>query len=154
ERLTGVTNVVVQDHLLRMHVNGPIAPVVKTAARYELADFVSREPSLEETFLAEYGHEKVEVAGNGPSDRSSLPGPLPSRGPAAAARLRLRPHLRQDAARLTAGVPRRLRHPRRDHALRGRGRGRPRRRVGVGAARPGPARPPAGRVLAGAAGPG
>jgi ABC-2 type transport system ATP-binding protein len=65
ERLAGVTNVVVDDHRLRMHVNGPIAPVVKIAARYELADFVSREPSLEETFLAEYGHEKLEVAGSG-----------------------------------------------------------------------------------------
>jgi ABC-2 type transport system ATP-binding protein len=65
ERLAGVTNVVVDDHRLRMHVNGPIAPVVKIAACYELADFVSREPSLEETFLAEYGHEKLEVAGSG-----------------------------------------------------------------------------------------
>ncbi|TMC03476.1 MAG: ABC transporter ATP-binding protein [Chloroflexi bacterium] len=65
ERLAGVSNVVVEDHLLRMHVNGPIGPVVRAAARYELADFVSREPSLEETFLAEYGHEKVEVASNG-----------------------------------------------------------------------------------------
>jgi len=65
EQLAGVSNVVVEDHLLRMHVNGPIAPVVRAAARYELADFVSREPSLEETFLAEYGHEKVEVASNG-----------------------------------------------------------------------------------------
>jgi hypothetical protein len=35
-------------------VAGPIAPVVKAAARFELADFVSREPSLEETFLAQY----------------------------------------------------------------------------------------------------
>jgi ABC-2 type transport system ATP-binding protein len=65
ERLAGVSNVVVQDHLLRMHVSGPIAPVVKAAARYELADFVSREPSLEETFLAEYGHGPREVASNG-----------------------------------------------------------------------------------------
>ena len=65
ERLDGVSRVVVEDHRLRMHVNGPIAPVVRAAARFELADFVSREPSLEETFLAEYGHEKVEVAGNG-----------------------------------------------------------------------------------------
>ena len=40
--------------------DGPIAPVVKAAARYELADFVSREPSLEETFLAQYS-EPVEV---------------------------------------------------------------------------------------------
>ena len=65
ERLSGVSNVVVEDHQLRMHVNGPIGPVVKIAARYDLADFVSREPSLEETFLAEYGSKKVEVAGGG-----------------------------------------------------------------------------------------
>ena len=65
ERLAGVSNVVVHDHLLRMHVNGPIAPVVKAAARFELADFVSREPSLEETFLAEYGQAPAEVASNG-----------------------------------------------------------------------------------------
>jgi hypothetical protein len=37
-----------------MRVNGAITPVVKAAARYELLDFVSREPTLEETFLAEY----------------------------------------------------------------------------------------------------
>ena len=34
---------------------GSITPVVRDAAQYELVDFVSREPSLEETFLAEYG---------------------------------------------------------------------------------------------------
>jgi hypothetical protein len=43
-----------------MRVTGSIAPVVRTAARYEVADFVSREPSLEETFLAEYGKDAVE----------------------------------------------------------------------------------------------
>jgi len=32
-----------------------ITPVVRAASRYELVDFVSREPSLEETFLAQYG---------------------------------------------------------------------------------------------------
>ena len=60
ERIEGVSNVTAEDHTLRMHVSGPIAPVVKEAARFELADFVSREPSLEETFLAQYsetGHE-------------------------------------------------------------------------------------------------
>ena len=36
-------------------MSGSIIPVVRAAARHELADFVSREPSLEETFLAEYG---------------------------------------------------------------------------------------------------
>jgi ABC-2 type transport system ATP-binding protein len=61
ERIEGVSNVVAEDHLLRMHVTGPIAPVVKEAARFELADFVSREPSLEETFLAQYSEGAAEV---------------------------------------------------------------------------------------------
>ena len=43
------------DHVLRMRVAGAITPVVRAAARYDLLDFVSREPSLEETFLAQYG---------------------------------------------------------------------------------------------------
>jgi ABC-2 type transport system ATP-binding protein len=53
--LPGVSDVVAEDHVLRMRVAGSITPVVRAAARYELADFISREPSLEETFLAEYG---------------------------------------------------------------------------------------------------
>ena len=60
EKIPGVSKVVAEDHVLRMHVAGPIAPVVKAAARFELADFVSREPSLEETFLAQYSSEAVE----------------------------------------------------------------------------------------------
>jgi ABC-2 type transport system ATP-binding protein len=60
--LPGVSDVVVEDHTLRMRVTGPITPVVQAAARYELLDFVSREPTLEETFLAQYGTEAVEVA--------------------------------------------------------------------------------------------
>jgi len=59
--LPGVSDVVAEDHILRMRVSGSITPVVRTAAQYDLADFVSREPSLEETFLAEYGKEAVEV---------------------------------------------------------------------------------------------
>jgi ABC-2 type transport system ATP-binding protein len=65
ERLAGVTDVVAEDHVLRMHVAGSIDPVIKVAARFELADFVSREPSLEETFLAQYGRAAVEVADHG-----------------------------------------------------------------------------------------
>jgi ABC-2 type transport system ATP-binding protein len=52
--IDGVSDVSVDDHLLRMRVAGSIAPVVQEAAKYELLDFVSREPSLEETFLAQY----------------------------------------------------------------------------------------------------
>ena len=60
--LPGVSDVKVVDHTLHMRVSGPITPVVQAAARYELLDFVSREPTLEETFLAQYGHEAVEAA--------------------------------------------------------------------------------------------
>jgi ABC-2 type transport system ATP-binding protein len=60
--LPGVSDVSTDDHLLRLRVSGSIAPVVREAANYELLDFVSREPSLEETFLAEYGRGTVEAA--------------------------------------------------------------------------------------------
>ena len=59
--LPGVSDVKVEDHVLRLRVSGPITPVVQAAAQYELLDFVSREPTLEETFLAQYGKEAVEV---------------------------------------------------------------------------------------------
>ena len=42
-------------------MTGSITPIVQAAARYELLDFVSREPSLEETFLAQYGQASAEV---------------------------------------------------------------------------------------------
>jgi ABC-2 type transport system ATP-binding protein len=57
--LPGISDVVAEDHTLRMRVSGSITPVVRAAAQYDLADFVSREPSLEETFLAEYGRTAV-----------------------------------------------------------------------------------------------
>jgi ABC-2 type transport system ATP-binding protein len=60
--LPGVSEVATEDHLLRMRVSGSITPVVREAARYELLDFVSREPSLEATFLAQYGDPAVPVA--------------------------------------------------------------------------------------------
>jgi ABC-2 type transport system ATP-binding protein len=63
--LPGVSDVVADDHLLRLRVSGPITPVVRAAAHYDLLDFVSREPSLEETFLAQYGQHAVEVNDHG-----------------------------------------------------------------------------------------
>ena len=60
ESLPGVSDIVAEDHILRMRVSGNIAPVVRAAAKYDLADFISREPSLEETFLAEYGKSNAE----------------------------------------------------------------------------------------------
>src|SRR4029453_18697720 len=53
--LDGVSDLTTEENLLRMRVSGSITPVVREAANYELLDFVSREPSLEETFLAQYG---------------------------------------------------------------------------------------------------
>jgi ABC-2 type transport system ATP-binding protein len=63
--LPGVSDVIVDDHVLRMRVAGGIAPVVQAAAGYELLDFVSREPSLEDTFLAQYGRQAIEVSDHG-----------------------------------------------------------------------------------------
>jgi ABC-2 type transport system ATP-binding protein len=65
EALPGVSELVADDHVLRMRVAGAITPVVQAAARFELLDFVSREPSLEETFLAQYGRGAVEVSSDG-----------------------------------------------------------------------------------------
>jgi ABC-2 type transport system ATP-binding protein len=62
ESLPGVTDLVVEDHTLRMRVAGEITPLVQAAARFPLVDFVSREPSLEETFLAQYGDQPAEAA--------------------------------------------------------------------------------------------
>ncbi|GAB7045000.1 ABC transporter ATP-binding protein [Catenuloplanes indicus] len=52
--LPGVSDVEVTGHTLRLRVSGPMTPVVRAAAAYELLDFESREPGLEETFLRAY----------------------------------------------------------------------------------------------------
>ena len=92
-----------------MRVVGPITPVVQAAARHELVDFVSREPALEETFLAEYGHEPPAAAAcpmtSDDRRHSRPPSPLRSRD------LRPRQRLRQDDARLApCHAHRRRRH--------------------------------------------
>ena len=61
--IPGVINLVEEGRTLRMLVTGPIAPVVRLAGQYELVDFVSREPSLEEVFLSEYGTAGTAPAG-------------------------------------------------------------------------------------------
>jgi len=55
QAIDGVRNLVEEGRTLRMLVTGPIAPVVRLAGQFDLVDFVSREPSLEEVFLSEYG---------------------------------------------------------------------------------------------------
>jgi ABC-2 type transport system ATP-binding protein len=60
--LPGVSDLKAEENVLRMRVSGSITPLVREAANYELLDFVSREPSLEETFLAQYGRGTAEAA--------------------------------------------------------------------------------------------
>ena len=60
--LPGVSDDTTEENVLRLRVSGSITPVVREAANYELLDFVSREPSLEETFLAQYGRGTGEAA--------------------------------------------------------------------------------------------
>jgi ABC-2 type transport system ATP-binding protein len=54
KKLPGVSDVEVNDHSLRLTVQGLITPVVQAAGRLGVVDFLSREPTLEETFLAQY----------------------------------------------------------------------------------------------------
>ena len=61
-RIEGVSDVEVADHTIRLRVLGPITGVVQTAARLGVTDFLSREPSLEETFLAQYGRGEESAA--------------------------------------------------------------------------------------------
>ena len=63
--LPGVSDVVADADVVRMKVTGPLAEVVHAAARHDLVDFSSREPGLEESFLAQYGREAVEVNDHG-----------------------------------------------------------------------------------------
>lgn len=53
--LPGVQDVSVRDSVVRFRVAGSLDAVVKTAARYEVVNVVSEEPSLEEVFLTYYG---------------------------------------------------------------------------------------------------
>jgi ABC-2 type transport system ATP-binding protein len=63
--LPGVSDVTSIEGGLQMRVSGSMAPVVEAAAGRGLIEFETREPSLEQTFLAQYGREAVEVNGHG-----------------------------------------------------------------------------------------
>jgi ABC-2 type transport system ATP-binding protein len=63
--IEGVANLAAEGRTLRMLVTGPIAPVVRLAGQHDLVDFVSREPSLEEVFLSEYGSREVAPTASG-----------------------------------------------------------------------------------------
>lgn len=55
EGLSGVRNMSVSDGFLRCDIEGSLAQLFKAAGRYEIVNVTTREPSLEEAFLAYYG---------------------------------------------------------------------------------------------------
>jgi ABC-2 type transport system ATP-binding protein len=51
----GVSSVQADGRVVRCQVRGPIAPLLKVLAAADITELLSREPSLEELFLAQYG---------------------------------------------------------------------------------------------------
>jgi ABC-2 type transport system ATP-binding protein len=62
ETIDAVSEVRAHENMVTMRVAGPIGPVIQAAARHDLLDVVSREPNLEDVFLAQYGRPSAEVA--------------------------------------------------------------------------------------------
>jgi ABC-2 type transport system ATP-binding protein len=54
-RVPGVSVITKAAHLVRVHVQGPLAPLLALIATSDVTGLVSRPPSLEELFLAQYG---------------------------------------------------------------------------------------------------
>ena len=53
--LAGVRNMSVSDGFLRCDIEGSLSSLFRAAGRYEIVNVTTREPSLEEAFLAYYG---------------------------------------------------------------------------------------------------
>ncbi len=54
-RVPGVSGVQVDGRVVRLQVQGPVEPLLKVLANARVHELISREPSLEELFLAHYG---------------------------------------------------------------------------------------------------
>ncbi len=59
----GVSSVQVEGHVVRCHVRGSIEPLLKVLTAAGVSELLSREPSLEELFLAQYGGEEARPGG-------------------------------------------------------------------------------------------
>src|SRR3984957_6712378 len=55
-RVPGVSSVAVDGRVVRCHVRGPVGPRLTARAGAGVTELLSREPSLEELFLAQYGN--------------------------------------------------------------------------------------------------
>jgi len=53
----GVHDIEIEGHRLRCQVSGPVEPLLKRLSAVGVSQLLSREPSLEELFLAHYGAE-------------------------------------------------------------------------------------------------
>ena len=70
ETIEGVSEVGATGNTISMRVDGPIGSVIAAAAPHGLVDVVSREPNLEDVFLAQYGaHGHQPVAAGSPDAR-------------------------------------------------------------------------------------
>jgi ABC-2 type transport system ATP-binding protein len=58
--LAGVQDVEADGNIVTMRVSGPIGAVIAAAAGHGLVDVVSREPNLEDVFLAQYGDHPID----------------------------------------------------------------------------------------------
>jgi ABC-2 type transport system ATP-binding protein len=61
ETIPSVQDVVATGDVVSMRVNGPIGAVLAAAAPHGLVDVVSREPNLEDVFLAQYGEHPLDL---------------------------------------------------------------------------------------------
>ena len=52
--IPGVRDIVIRDNLLTCTVVGSLDALVKTAARFEVSNIISHEPSLEDIFMTYY----------------------------------------------------------------------------------------------------
>ena len=66
-RVPGVSDIHVEGNRLRCQVRGPIQPLLERFTAVGVTELLSREPSLEELFLAQYGGEPDQSPGNGPA---------------------------------------------------------------------------------------
>ena len=53
-----MSSVAVDGQVVRCHVRGSVAPLLKVLAGAGVTELLSREPSLEELFLAQYGERR------------------------------------------------------------------------------------------------
>ncbi len=60
--VAGVTDVTTDEHRLTCHMRGPVEPLLRVLAGAGCVELLSREPSLEELFLAHYGAGPAEEA--------------------------------------------------------------------------------------------